>query len=68
VTADFTRLLSEEKIESITALIPDDWLAGDRTFDSIAEHRRAYTEFLKRRLELSRVFVEEAESARKMLI
>ncbi|MGA9772304.1 MAG: HipA family kinase [Blastocatellia bacterium] len=68
VTADFTRLLSEEKLESIVALIPDEWLAGDRNFKSIVEHRRAYTEFLKGRLEFGRVFVEEAESARKMLV
>lgn len=68
VAADFTRLLSHEKIENIVALIPDEWLAGERSFDSIAEHRRAYAEFLKRRLESSKVFVEEAESARKMLV
>lgn len=68
VTADFTPLLSDEKIENIVALIPDEWLAGERNFDSVAEHRRAYAEFLERRVKLSQVFVEEAQSARKMLV
>ena len=68
VTADFTPLLSHEKIESMAALIPDEWLAGEPGFNSIAEHRAAYAGFLERRLALSQVFVEEAESARKKLI
>jgi hypothetical protein len=68
VTADFTPLLSREKIENIAALIPDEWLEGERGFDSIAAHRAAYSGFLERRLALSQVFVKEAESARKMLV
>lgn len=43
-------------LQSIVALIPADWLAG--------EHRETYVEYLARRLEAPRTFVEEAEHAR----
>ena len=43
-------------LETIVALVPADWFAG--------EHPETYVEYLARRLEAPRGFVEEAERAR----
>ncbi len=43
-------------LESIVALVPADWFAGDRA--------ATYVEYLARRLEQPRQFVQEAENAR----
>jgi hypothetical protein len=64
----FTELLSRKKIDDIVALIPDAWLSGEQSFNSVSEHRQAYAEFLERRLNSAEVFVEEAERARRMLV
>jgi hypothetical protein len=56
--------LSPELIEQVVRLIPDAWLAGEPRFAGPDEHRRAYIDFLQRRLEASAVFVKEAKRAR----
>jgi hypothetical protein len=60
--------LTPAVIDQITALIPDAWLTGASPFASRAEHRAAYAAYLKRRLESSRRFVEEAKNARTHLV
>ena len=50
--------VTEQLLERIAGLVPDDWLA-----DAAAE-RRAYVDYLLRRLEQPRGFVAEAEEAR----
>lgn len=60
--------LNAEKITEIVSLIPDEWLADAPQFETISEHRRAYENFLQTRLSASRIFVEEAQRARKMLV
>ena len=50
--------VTEELLDRIAELVPDDWLA-----DPAAE-RRAYVDYLLRRLDKPRVFVAEAEEAR----
>lgn len=67
VTNTFTKLLTTEKIESIVAQLPDDWLT-ESIFDSIAEHREAYLHFLTTRLAHADFFVNEARHARASLI
>jgi len=57
-------LLLRETIERIVAMIPDDWLGGDAPFTSTTEHREAYANYLCRRIEAPRAFVEEALRAR----
>lgn len=68
VDAAWRDLLDAEKIAATVSLIPDEWLAGASPFKSIAEHRRAYQQFLQSRVAASSIFVEEAQRARKMLI
>lgn len=66
VDEEFQVLLSKEVIRSIVNLIPDEWLSG--VFETIAEHRQAYAEFLELRIANSAIFVNEAQDARKGLI
>jgi len=65
-TADqaMTGVISEETIKRIVELVPDDWLKDSSPFSTIAENRQAYVEYLARRLDEPRNFVEEAIRAR----
>jgi hypothetical protein len=56
--------VTEQLLEDVVELVPEDWL-GDREFASPLLERRAYVEYLLRRLEQPRVFVVEAEEARR---
>jgi HipA-like protein len=51
-------------IEGIVAAVPDSWLAPDDLVGGPADQRRAYVEYLRRRLEEPRPFVEVADRAR----
>jgi len=55
-------------IQDIVAMVPDDWLAGDRSFAMPAHARDAYVQHLTRRLDAPRAFLEEAKRARSMLV
>ncbi|MGB4397948.1 MAG: HipA family kinase [Daejeonella sp.] len=68
VDADFSKLLSSEHIRSIVALIPDEWLNDENTFKTKQEYRDAYAVFLETRIANSKIFVNEAQNARKALI
>ena len=68
VDAAWRDSLNAEKITEIVSLIPDEWLADAPQFETISEHRRAYENFLQTRFAASRIFVEEAQRARKMLV
>jgi hypothetical protein len=57
-------MLSRDLIEAIVRGIPDAWLLADPAFDDAAAHRRVYADYLLRRLESPRAFVEEALRAR----
>jgi hypothetical protein len=57
-------LFTTDAIQRIVNLVPDDWLKDDAHFTTIAEHRQAYVEYLTRRLEEPRNFVQEAIRAR----
>jgi hypothetical protein len=56
-------MLTEEVIHGVVDLIPDDWMK-DSPFESTTDNRRAYVEYLTRRLEAPRHFVKEAIRAR----
>jgi hypothetical protein len=58
-------LITEDKIRSIVAMIPDEWLSGEPTFNSIEEHREAYRTFILNRVKHSDFFVNEAIHARE---
>jgi hypothetical protein len=68
VDAAFKTLLSDDHIRTITALIPDEWLTNERQFETPADHREAYTQFLISRIAVSANFVKEAQHARQTLI
>ena len=59
-----TTVFTEAVIRGVIDLIPDDWMKENSPFNSTAENRRAYVEYLTRRLEAPRNFVEEAIRAR----
>ena len=58
--------LSAGRIEAITTLIPDEWLADDRADVDLRWQRAAYAAYLVRRLAAPRAFAEEAERARSL--
>jgi hypothetical protein len=66
--ADMKRLLTDERIREIVALIPDDWLHWSDSPGSPDEIREVYYQFLCERLAHSETFVKEAQDARKTLI
>jgi hypothetical protein len=60
----FKIILSDEVIQSIVALIPDEWLSAvSSPFNSIEEHRNAYAQFLINRIKHSAIFINEAQHA-----
>ena len=67
VDAAFRKILTNELITDIVALVPDEWLV-DETFTSPAQNREAYTRFLTTRIAHSLTFVKAAQDAREALI
>ncbi|HCV96551.1 MAG TPA: aminotransferase class I and II [Stenotrophomonas sp.] len=63
VDAALAALLSDAEIERIVGLVPDSWLVEEPFFDSPAAYRQAYVTYLKRRLQVRAVFVQEAVRA-----
>jgi hypothetical protein len=59
-----TALFTEEVIKGIVELIPDEWIKENSRFSTTAENRQAYVDYLMRRLDEPRHFVEEAIRAR----
>ena len=64
-----TKAITQDEIIRIVDLVPDEWMQDDGTkasapFASVAENRQAYVDYLTRRLEAPRRFVEEAIRAR----
>jgi len=66
IDAEFTSILSPERIFAIVDLIPDEWLTG--VFETSEQHRQAYARFLNDRIANSTIFVTEAQNARERLI
>ncbi len=68
VDAAFRSILTNDRIQAIVNLIPDEWLAVDTDFKTINEHRQMYARFLETRLANSAIFVKEAQHAANALI
>jgi hypothetical protein len=68
VDQEFRAILTDERIDGIVQLIPDDWLLRDSPFSTPEEHRAAYAGYLKIRIAHSEIFVKEAIHARESLI
>jgi hypothetical protein len=67
VDKNFSSILTHERIKSIVALIPDEWLITDNEPDA-TENKKVYEQFLLSRLSHSIKFVKEASDARKAFI
>ena len=65
-TADkeMTAVITGEVIKGVVDLIPDDWMMDNSPFSTIAENKQAYVDYLSKRVEAPRHFVEEAIRAR----
>nr|WP_242028331.1 HipA family kinase [Pseudanabaena sp. FACHB-2040] len=64
--AKMTAQLTAEIITHIVNQIPETWLVEGSPFTEIQQHREAYIEYLLRRLESPRGFLEEAIRARSL--
>jgi hypothetical protein len=62
--AELAPRLSRETLETVVAAVPDAWLGDVPLFADPAAHRRAYVEYLARRLAPPRAFAQEAVDAR----
>jgi hypothetical protein len=67
VNKAFSSILTSERIKSIIALIPDEWLITNAEPDA-TKNRVVYEQFLLNRLSHSIIFVKEANDARKAFI
>ena len=63
-----TERLSPDVMKNVVELIPDGWLAGDSLFSDPDQHRKAYLEYLLRRLDPPHGFLEEASRARSLSV
>lgn len=63
--AEMTATLTADVIKRIVGLIPQDWLTDDPQFADPEAHRKAYVDYLIKRLAAPRGFVEQAKQARK---
>ena len=55
-------ILTPARVEAVVSAVPAEWLGGEEGEDAA---RRAYVEYLLRRLEAPREFAEEADAARR---
>lgn len=60
VSASLVALLTPEKLQSLVALIPGEWLENEPGFNSTDEHRMAYLQLLTSRIAHADFFVNEA--------
>ncbi len=61
-------LLTPAILADIVDSLPEDWLLLDAPFENIAEHKKAYKDFLITRMANSNIFLKEAIDAREKLI
>jgi len=65
---EFKSLLTEDKIRSIVALIPEEWLQWEGSEETPEQIRNTYSSFLITRLANSEIFIKAAQDARQTLI
>ncbi|HKP83177.1 MAG TPA: HipA family kinase [Pyrinomonadaceae bacterium] len=59
-----TASITKDAIKEVVDLVPDDWMNDNSPFSTIAEKKQAYVDYLTKRLDEPRHFVEEAIRAR----
>lgn len=68
VDTEFKKILTDETINNLVNIIPDEWLNWNNDDETIDDIRNVYKQFLKIRRDNSNLFIKEAENARKALI
>ncbi|WP_214226602.1 HipA family kinase [Pedobacter sp. B4-66] len=68
VDVEFKAILTDELINSVVAVIPEEWLIDESGQETAEERRQVYSQFLISRVANSEVFVKEAQNARESLI
>ena len=68
IDASMAELLRPEVLHDILGCVPDSWLTTDTPFTSPEAVREAYLEYLLKRLESPRLFLDEALRARSELV
>jgi hypothetical protein len=68
VDQEFKLILTSDLIQSIVALIPDEWLVREAQSETPEELRQIYAQFLETRIASSQIFVNEAQNARESRI
>jgi len=66
--AEMTSKITEEAISTIVQLVPDEWMDDGSPFRNVLEMKAAYVEYLLRRLDQPRYFVEEAIRVRSVQV
>ena len=67
VDAEFKAILTEDRIRAIMDVLPDSWLLSETVFETAAEYREAYIEFLTTRITHSENFVKWAQNAKALI-
>ncbi len=65
-TQHMREVLTVERIQTITEAIPDDWLDERDGFTDLVQHRSAYAELIRRRVEALPSLLEEVERAKAL--
>ncbi|HEX8609206.1 MAG TPA: HipA family kinase [Pedobacter sp.] len=68
VDTEYKTLLTDEVIDKIVAMIPDDFLQQEGAAESAEGMREIYAQFLKLRITSSETFINEANNARATFI
>src|SRR6201988_4525346 len=68
VDQEMPATITEEMIRGVVELIPEDWMKDNSQFSTTAKNRRAYVDYLTRRLKAPRKCVEEAIRARQIQV
>ncbi len=68
VNIEYKKILTEDTLRAIVALIPDEWVKWEGTEETPEQLREVYFKFLSIRLQHSDVFTKEAQHAREALI
>jgi hypothetical protein len=68
IDAELAARLTPAALQTVVDQIPESWLGDVPRFSSIQEHRNAYRDYLLRRLESPREWVEDAIRARTSLV
>jgi hypothetical protein len=68
ISEELCSTLTRDKIRSIVAMVPDEFLQDESSTASAEKYREAYATFLEGRIAHADFFVNEANEARKLLV